>query len=549
MKFVTLPVGDAAGALLAHALARPGLFLPKGHRLDQDDLVLLRNAGVETLTAAVIEDNDVPEDRAAERLARALVGTGLAVATARAGRCDLTAAFDGLLLFEPDRIHALNRIHESITLATLPPLEAVEPGQTVATIKINPFAVQETLVAACEATGAALSLAPFLPHRVALIQTTAPGLKASLLQKTTRATRERLRRFGSALCAETFTPHEEQQLATEIGARLRAGADLILICGASSTADRRDVVPAAIVAAGGAVECFGMPVEPGNLLVLGRAGGVAIVGMPGCARTAQLNGFDFISRLLLAGRKLGREDIAAMGVGGLLRGRPNHAAPRGILAASPPGAPKKIAAIVLAAGQSRRMGANKLTMELDGRPMLGHALAAITASRLAATTIVLGHEADRVRAALGAFDAHFVINDDFRAGLSTSLKKGLASLPPDMDGAMIFLGDMPDIDPALIDRMIDAFDPGRMQAIIVPKRGGRQGHPVLWGRGFFPILLQETQGDSGAKHLIGQYADWVEEIEADHEGVLTDLDTPDAFARRQNASRSSSSPDRKIPAS
>jgi molybdenum cofactor cytidylyltransferase len=535
MKFLTLPARAAEGGLLAHSLTRPGLNLPKGFRLGVEEIAQLLAAGVESVTVAMIDALDVLEDRAAERIARALAGAGLRAGPTKNGRCDIVADHRGLALFSPETIHALNRIDESITLATLPPYETVSPGQAVATIKVNPFATPEAVVAAWEAFGAVFQIAGFQPHRVALIQTVAAGLKPSLLEKTAAATRDRLEALGSALCADARAPHEPEALTQEIQRQLRAGADLVLICGAGSTSDRGDVVPAAIVAAGGAVECFGMPVDPGNLLTLGSVGDVAVVGMPGCARSIQLNGFDFVLQRLLAGQTVAREDIAAMGVGGLLRAAPRKVFPRGMRDVSP-AAPRKIAAVVLAAGQSRRMGANKLVLTLEGKPVVRHVLDAIASSRIATAFVVLGHEAEQVRAALAQAGARFIINGDFDGGLSTSLKAGLAALPPDVDGAMIFLSDMPDIDPALIDRMIDAFDPGRMQAIVVPKRKGRRGHPVLWGRGFFPLLLQETQGDSGAKHLIGQYADWVAEIEADDDGVLVDLDTPEAFLRRQKSS-------------
>ena len=542
MKFVTLPTSAAEGGLLAHVLIRPGLILSKGLRLGADEIARLRAANVASVTVAMIDATDVLEGLAARRTAVALAGFGLRAGPAHNGRCDIVAEFSGLALFEPEKIHALNEIDEAITLATLSPFEPVSPGQTVATIKVNPFAAPEEVVAAWEAFGAVFQLAAFQPHRVALIQTVAPGLKPSLLNKTAAATQKRLELMGGALCADTRSAHETEALAREIRVQLGAGADLLLICGASSTSDRGDVVPAAIVAAGGAVQCFGMPVDPGNLLVLGSVGETPIVGMPGCARSMQVNGFDFVLQRLLARQKVGRGDIAAMGVGGLLRAPPRRVAPRGMPEiASVAAGQRKIAAIVLAAGQSRRMGANKLTLMLEGKPVVRHVVEAISASRLSTRIVVLGHEAEQVREALAQSGASFVVNGDFGGGLSTSLKAGLAALAPDVDGAMVFLGDMPDIDPILIDRMIEAFDPGRMRGIIVPKRKGRRGHPVLWGRGFFPLLQLETQGDSGAKHLIDQYEDWVVGIEADDDGVLVDLDTPEAFRQRRKAGESYSS--------
>jgi molybdenum cofactor cytidylyltransferase len=527
MKFVTLAPRDAEGGLLAHGLRLDALALPKGHRLGRIDCARLADTGVDAVTVAMIEPGDVPEDVAAARAATAIAGAGLRASAARDGRCDLVADFHGLVLLAPEAIQALNILDESITVATLAPFEPVSPGQAVATVKVNPFAAPQAAVARWQAHGAALRLAAFQPHRAALIQTLTPGFKPSLLDKTASATRGRLAALGGALAAETRVAHEVEALAQEILNQRDAGADPILICGARSTCDRGDVVPAAIAAAGGAVESFGMPVEPGNLLTLGSLGTVRIVGMPGCARSRQRNGFDFVLQRLLARLPLGRDEIAAMGVGGLLR-----AAPHGALESAEAPARRRIAAIVLAAGQSRRMGANKLLLTLEGKPVVRHVLDAIAASRIERTLVVLGHEAEGVRTALGPTGARFIVNEDYACGLSTSLRAGIAALAPEIDGAMIFLGDMPDIAPELIDRMIEAFDPARMQAIVAPKRGGRRGHPVLWGRGFFPLLL-DLEGDSGAKFLLGHYRDWVAEIEADTDGVLLDLDTPEAYRLRQ----------------
>ncbi len=539
MKFATLSPEDALGAILAHSVRRPNLVVAKGRRLDENLVAQLRQAGVEKVAAATIEDGDVEEDRAAARVAKNLAGDGIVARDAHTGRVNLCAARRGLVLFEPERVHALNRIDEAVTIATLPLHDVVEPGQVVATIKVNPFAVAEGIVAAWERGAASLGVAPFLPHRAALIQTVAPGLKPSVLEKTVRATRARLEALDSALAASTRAPHEEAALADEIGRRLCAGCDLILICGACSITDRGDVIPAAIVTAGGRVERFGMPVDPGNLLLLGAIGKIPVIGMPGCARTSQLNGFDHVLRLLLAGIPVGRAEITAMGVGGLLREAPWRPAPRAAAkwgaenSGAETGAPPRIAAIVLAAGQSSRMGENKLLAPLEGKPVLRHVVDAVRAARVTSITMVLGHQADETRALFGGAGVDFVFNENYRQGLSTSLKAGLAALPADVDGAMVFLGDMPDVDSGLVDQMIAAFDPGQMRAIIIPKRGGRRGHPVLWGRGFFPVLLEKLAGDAGARHVIGQYAEWVAEIDAGDDGIFTDLDTPDALLARQ----------------
>jgi molybdenum cofactor cytidylyltransferase len=539
MKFATVPIDQAEGALLAHAIRLPQLFIAKGRPIAAEDIALLRAAGVQSVAVALIEDGDVVEDVAAARVARLLAGRGIAAREANDGRCNLCAVFQGLLHFDPGGVDALNHIDEAITLGTLPVHEPVEQGAIVATIKVNPYAVAEDVVAAWEQAAAPLSVAPFRPHRVSLIQTMAPGLKASVLEKTSHATRERLEAFGSALCTDLRAPHEEQALARAIAQRRSAGDDLILICGACSIADRKDVVPAAIELAGGRVDHYGMPVDPGNLLLLGGFGDIPVIGMPGCARTPQLNGFDYVLRLVLAGLSVGREEIMSMGVGGLLRDIPWRARTTTdpTFGRKPPASPR-IAAVVLAAGQSSRMGTNKLAEELDGKPVLRHVVDTILAARVENVVVVLGHQAEEMRALLASGDVECVVNERYRKGLSTSLKAGIAALPEDIEGAMIFLGDMPDIDASLIARLIGAFDPARMRAIVVPQRGGRQGNPVLWGRAFFPTLLEKTHGDAGAKHLIRRYAEWVAEVAVDDEAIFTDLDTAEALdARRQHGRR------------
>ena len=239
--------------------------------------------------------------------------------------------------------------------------------------------------------------------------------------------------------------------------------ELILVLGASATVDRRDVVPAAIERVGGTVEHFGMPVDPGNLTLLARLGDVPVIGLPGSARSPRIHGFDWLLRRIMADVAVGRDHIMSMGAGGLLKEITQRPLPR--VEASPrmPGheshAPR-VAAVVLAAGQSRRMGStNKLLSEIDGTPMVAHVVAAVGASHAGQVIVVTGHQAEAVRDALAGHRVQFVHNPEFDIGLSTSLAVGLAALPGDIDGAVVCLGDMPKIGPALIDRLIDAFDP------------------------------------------------------------------------------------------
>ena len=528
MKFGPVPVTDALGAVLAHSTKAGGRTLKKGRVLDENDLAALRDAGFETVGVARLEPGDVPEDQAASEIAAALAGDNLKIAEPFTGRVNLFAAARGLALIDRARLDRVNLVDEAVTVATLEPWAPVEPGQIVATIKIIPFAAPRRVVDACVEAGRGLvGVAPFRALDAFLIQTRLPGLKESILDKSVAITRNRLEQLGARLVGEARCAHDATALAAEIE---KAGTPgLLLVAGASAIVDRRDVIPAAIVAAGGKVDHYGMPVDPGQLLLLGHRAGNPVLGLPGCARSPKVNGFDWVLQRLLAGLEVTAQDIMRMGAGGLLAEIPSRPQPRGSERAEPPRAPR-IAAIVLAAGQSRRMGGpNKLLADVGGKPMVRRSVEAVLASGAAPVVVVLGHQKEAVAASLEGLAVRLVDNPDFATGLSTSLKRGLAEVPEAADAALVCLGDMPFVTPAELGRLAAAFNPVEGRAIVVPTRGGKRGNPVLFARRFF-AEMQEVAGDSGAKHLIGAYPEAVAEVEMTGDGVLTDIDTPESLA-------------------
>ena len=530
MQFDTVPVESARGAILAHGVRAGGKLLRKGRVLSTEDISQITQAGIESVTVARLEDGDIPEDEAASRIAARLTGGNIRIAAAFTGRANLYATADGVFVVDQARVNAANAVDEAITLATLSPFTPVKTGQMLATVKIIPFAAPSSAVGKAEQALRAdtLRVAAYRPREVALISTSLPGMKASLLDKNRMAIEARLKSVGSSLVFERRVMHETKPLVDAIVEAKKAGCDPILVFGASAITDRRDVIPASLVAAGGTVEHFGMPVDPGNLFLIGKLGEATIVGLPGCARSPKLNGFDFALWRLAAGLPVGRAEIAAMGVGGLLIEIPTRPQPRDEPLNEAPRAPR-IAAVVLAAGMSSRMGSNKLMAELNGKPLVRHAVEAALASAAAPVIVVTGNEEAKTRAALSDLNVSFVGNPDFARGLSTSLKTGIAAVPPDCDGAIVLLGDMPGVSAALIDKLIASFDPGEDRAICVATRNGKHGNPVLWARRFFEEIAS-IEGDVGAKALVGAYGDLVREVEAADDAPLIDIDTPEALA-------------------
>ncbi|MGH6741044.1 MAG: NTP transferase domain-containing protein, partial [Bradyrhizobium sp.] len=255
-------------------------------------------------------------------------------------------------------------------------------------------------------------------------------------------------------------------------------------------------------------------------------------GAPGCARSPVENGFDWVLMRLLAGLKVTRAELTGMGVGGLLMEIVTRPQPREKPVKEDN---RSIAAIILAAGRSTRMGGpNKLLAELDGgRKLVRIATEQALASKASEVIVVTGHQAELVEQALAGLKVRFVRNPDFAGGLASSVKAGIAAVSPAADGAVICLGDMPMIDAHLIDRLIESFAPDRGNLIVVPVADGRRGNPVLWSRRFFNELMT-LDGDIGARHLIARHGEGVAEVPVEGEGAFLDIDTPQALeaARR-----------------
>jgi len=530
MKFGAVPVGEAEGGVAVHSIRQGGLVLKKGTLIGKAEIAALKAAGIAEIVVARIEPGDVSEDAAAAEIAAAIAGEGVQVERAFTGRANLFAQTAGVLVVDKDAVDRLNQVEESITFATLPAYKPVVAGEMIATVKIIPFAVaakaRDAALAVARAARPLVRIAPYRIRKIGVVSTLLPGLAGKVIEKTLKVTEERLAPAGASIVAERRVPHEQRALARAIEEVLGAGAELVIVFGASAIADRRDVIPAAVEAIGGRIEHFGMPVDPGNLLLIAAARGRPLLGAPGCARSPKENGFDWVLMRLLAGLEVPRAAITGMGVGGLLMEIVTRPQPR----AEPPlAAGRRIAAVVLAAGRSTRMGGpNKLLAEIAGRPLVRIVVEEALASRARPAIVVVGHERAEVEKALAGLPVEFVYNPDFAQGLGTSLKAGIAAVPAEADGAIVCLGDMPQVDAGLIDRLIAAFDPDRGALIVMPTVEGRRGNPVLWSRRFFPDLMV-IEGDVGARHFIGRYSEAVAEVPLEGRAALVDVDTPEAL--------------------
>ena len=540
MKFGPVAVNSALGATLAHSQTLGGIRYRKGQILTEEDINAMSNSGIVDITVAELEEEDIRENDAAQILGNILAGENIRLSIANTGRVNLFAATDGLVNFNSEHINAINAVNEGITIATLNVHEKVVLNQIVATIKIIPFAVSlkdlDSVQKLANENNFIIKVLPLQARKVALLQTTLPGIKTKILDKTSAVLDAKLGSLGSRLIIEKQCEHNHHSIAEYLQEIINIGAEIILIMGASATTDRRDVIPKGIETAGGSIDHFGMPVDPGNLLLIAHIDKIPILALPGSARSPKIGGNDLILQRLLAKLPLDASSIRSMGTGGLLKESSNRPLPRAEAAPRKSNdhsnsTKPKIAGIVMAAGQSTRMGVvNKLLAKIDGKTMISRAVETLHESGAEPIIVVTGHEAERIKEELKKSNVIFVHNVSYADGLSTSLRTGIRNVPDDCNAVIISLGDMPRVNTTHIKLLIDAYLADTGRAICTPTWNGERGNPVLWANRFF-AEMEEIEGDIGAKQLISNNSELVYEVEMPDNGVLIDIDSPDMLTK------------------
>lgn len=534
MVFDNYDCGAAEGVILAHTVRLPGKTLKKGRVLSLEDLAQLQENGIRQVSGVRLGADDVDEDEAAREVARALAGPLLTISRPVAGRCYLYAQCDGLVTVDRALIDAINLADTGIYIATLSEHAECLQQQAVASVKVIPFAVARGQLDRClelaRRDTPALGLRAYQALSLGLILTQTAGLKESLLSSTSRVTRERVNAMGGQIVFEKRCAHTVVELSSALAEAIAAGVEWVLVSGASITMDAADIVPAAIELCGGTIEHFGMPVEPGNMLLLGRIGACPVINLPGCSRSPKLNGLDWVMQRLAAGLPVGKSEILSMGVGGLIKDISHRWRMReqGNLIEQLQTS-HKVAALVLGAGSSSRMGEqNKLLATVGGIPMLQRVVDAALQAEIVSVTVVTGCQDQAVRQLLRGYDVSFVHNAAYREGIAGSLKLGLSSLAADIDGVIILLADMPFIEAVHLNELIAEFNPETERDIVAPIREGRLGNPIIWSARYIPAMMK-LSGDRGARPLLDEFAANVWEVPMGDDAIFMDVDTPEAL--------------------
>ncbi len=534
MFFGGLSVDEAEGAILAHSVMAGQVKLKKGSTLTASDVQALRHAGIEKITVAKLEADDIGESEAAQSLGEVVASPSIQARAPFAGRVNLFAKATGLLCYDQEKLQSVNLIDEAVCVALKAPLSQVKQGQMIGTIKIIPYALPSGLLrnAVDAARGIGLQVTPFGENKISLILTRSAGMSEKLITKGEQAVAMRLAAFDAYIDDLQIVKHEQAALA---GAIKNAQGNMVLILTAQATADRRDVAPAALVEAGGELIRYGIPVDPGNLLFMGSLENRSVIGLPGCVRAPVLNGTDFVLARLLAGIAMKDSDFAQLGCGGFLKESAHRPMPR-LAGRDREGG--KIAAVILAAGFAKRMhGRDKILELVNGQPLLARLIGEAKKAQIDDVFVVLPKQGYENRRAVAQPLALVVDHPNPEEGMGSSIRLAVENLGADYEALLFLLGDMPEINAQHLNLLIGAYSPQDEREIIrAASANGQPGHPVLFGRRFFEPLMQ-LSGDIGAKSIVQNMEDFVETVRLPAEAAITDLDTPEDWLnwRKKNS--------------
>ena len=533
MKIEHLDPKESKGSILAQSYNLSERKLSKGTRVSKAIVELLNKENIKTILCAVPHENDMDEDAAAEAISNAIDRNRLYAEEASTGRVNFRTPALGVVRYNRELIKKINLVDESIAFSIVEHNQLLAKNDLIATLKIIPFFVSKIYV---ERVVTLLSKHEiFKIHRleekkVGFIQTYYDWQKRSIFKATSNVTRSRLDALGCLLKKEALIPHDHESLCSEIKSSIDSGAQVLLISGASAITDRSDYIPKAILSVGGEIIQYGLAVDPGNLLLIGKIGGTTVIGMPGCARSPKLNGFDWVLQLLMANIPITKEELADMGAGGLLMEIASRPLPRA-LSKSVNKREKKIMGVILAAGNSTRMGKdNKLLRNVGDASLVRNTAVEMLNSDVDSCSIVLGYQSDKVAEVIKDLNISLILNPLWQEGQASSLKAALNTLDDTYSDLLIMLGDLPGVKSRHINTIIEEHlsTNNRRSKITIPSFNGKKGNPVIWGRSFFPDL-SNLEGDVGGRALFNHHPAAINLLDMDDPAVVTDTDTPEDF--------------------
>ena len=530
MKIVKKNSAETLGDILAHSIFLKVGRIRKGKIISQEDINLMLQDGIENIYVGEFDNDDLDENYASKKIAEAICVDGVTRSPTYSGKTNITSKYDGLIEIDKEKVFELNRLSTNIAVSTLNNHDIVYNGDHILSVKIISYAINkadlEKIINFLN-TNKIIQLKPFKSLKFGVIYTESVNEKKNIIEKTKKSIKSRVSDYNSTIMDEIIVKHDIEAIKLALEKQLTMDIDCLLFFLSSSVADVSDILPSIISEFGGKITSYGMPLDPGNLTLSGYINNHKILVAAGSARSDALNGLDWHLNSLHAGIEIDQDIIDSLGVGGLLKDI-DFAVRRKRISKNINTKKANIAAIVLSAGESKRMGEdNKLLLKVNGKTIIANYIENISKSNVSEILVVTGHQSDLIQGELEKYDVNFIYNPDYKDGMSTSLRAGINALSTNIDAAMICLPDMPLIGIYEINKLIDYYNPKIGNEICIATSNEQRGNPVLWDKKYFNEL-SDIKGDKGGRHLLSQYEEKSVEVNLG-EAVSFDVDTKSSY--------------------
>jgi len=508
-----------------------GYTIAKGKKLDDKDIELLKKNNIHKLFCAEEELNDVNFQIALRQLCAQLCGESTAYSIGDDGMARIVAAHDGVFACSEERCAKFNRFSDFAMLNTIAPYQQVKAGEVIAILQTDyPLISQveiDKILYSISGNDALLQVMQLKPQNAALLYTHFYNTPEEDNKFTTTVQKliTEVEHLPIEFSAEYNTAHNIKDITDTLGHAVGKNHDIVFIICGQRSGSKIDTIRLALKNFVDDIVCANIPQTGISDFVVATRRDVKIVCLP--YEYDELHS-SLIKRLIL--QVVASDKLLAINFAHL----PNANLPQGMElsireqarlsgnGAESDSNQNNIAAIVLAAGCSRRAGMNKLLADINGTPLFLKAVHAAIRSKAKPVYVITGYQNEEIEKALENLDVNILHNPSFRSGVKTSIMLGLNSLPSNCKAALLIPADMPNVTERFLNKMIKSYNPNAKAQLLVATHKGTKHNPVLWSRELFK-QADIVPEEANIRVIFPQHEDYTTKVETSNKKILLDV--------------------------
>lgn len=535
MKYGEFKINQSEGVILCSDIALGGFFLPKGHKVTQEDIALFKGFDIYSIFGVLFEDGDVDFKVAQQQIAAQICGSGLGFANDADGICRIVAGYDGVFVADDIRLDKFNGFNDKVVLNVIKPYTAVKSGEVVAELEVVAPLIEEKdvddIIFRLSGNENLLSVSKIKEKKAVLLYPHLLNDEAENKHFTSVVMKlvTNLADVGLVFEREVSSRYNKDAVADSLFDAYALGADVVFVLSPLKSVGRHDVIASAVSAAVDEIVNFSVPVVSASELILAQKDETKVIVIPFAYDTIDSSETDRLIKRAVFSEYLSEAMFVRKHAGHIFKGiavdekmQKRLIMPKGQSAADK----ADIGIVVLAAGQGRRAGLNKLMTEgKNGEPLFLKAVYAAIASKARPVFVVTGYRHEELEEWLEKLDVNVLYNPSYTTGIRTSIAMGLKSVPSSCDGAILLPADMPGVEASDLNKLITKFDKTADKQLCVLTHKGVKSNPVLWSKSLYD-KADIVPENAAMRAVFVEHADYTKAIEIKDAKKLRDVNFP-----------------------